>query len=252
MAEPSYEIYYTHPGMAQLEFLFAMQRAEHQTYLDEKASVAQNNRAAYVENQRAWGKTRAVAYKTSISHIQDSRAREVNLSLMSQDYRIQAGQRAQAQVAKYAGAGTLIAGSAAKRLEMTRTRGEAGAERLEGRARLERERGEYAADTLIKGQVRPEYVPTAMPAPVEDPDDETLGKGSFYAKRKELLKRWQDAGFNQWQKVDALPDQPTSEELASDIQELRDIMNTGPALLDGQGDGNGNGSINGGPNGMPP
>ena len=189
------EWYAAHPLAAQEQFLLDVQRSEYQTYVDQKAVVESHNRASYVEHSRAFGQTQAVAYRTSVAHLEDARKQARELSLLSQDFEIAAGQRAQTQVTRLAQSGVLITGSAEERLEMTYKRGAEGAARLEGQANVAKMRGEHLAEATRRAPVKPEFVPQSLPAPVEDPDDPT---GEMYKKRANLMREWQRQGYGYW------------------------------------------------------
>ena len=189
------EWYAAHPLAAQEQFLLDVQRAEYQTYVDQKAVVESHNRASYVEHSRAFGQTQAVAYRTSVAHLEDARKQARELSLLSQDFEIAAGQRAQTQVTRLAKSGVLITGSAEERLEMTYKRGAEGAARLEGQANVAKMRGEHLAESTRRAPVKPEFIPQSLPAPVEDPDDPT---GEMYKKRANLMREWQRQGYGYW------------------------------------------------------
>lgn len=193
----SYFVNYTqtHPMAHNKQLMLDTQRASYQTYLDQKAVIEKFNADSYAATQKAFRGVQATQYRASIAHLQDSQHRAQEFSLLSQDFRISAGQRMQKQGSEYAAAGVLMdrGGSTEKRLRQTFEEGERGAERLEGQAAEQLRRGKLLAQTTRDAAIEPEYIPRSMPAEVQDPDDPN---SDLYKARRKLEREMRRMGFS--------------------------------------------------------
>ena len=151
----------------------ANKEAEYEHYLESKAEIEENNRVATEEHEKAWGSMQRVAYTEALSHMTDARERAHEFGLLAQEYQIEAGKKAQAQVASYAKSGALVRGSALQRLAMTAERGLEGAARLREQGVQELQRGHYQYQTTLISAVEPELVLTELPPEVDDPNAPT-------------------------------------------------------------------------------
>ena len=136
----------------------------------ERQIIQEQNDYTYAAHQEAWHETQAQAYRTSVAILQDADFQSQELSIQSQEFLIESGQRTQTQVTRYAASGALVQGSAMARLDMTRSLGAEGAQRLQERADIALMRGRLESQAALSGAVEPMYVAAVLPESLQDPD----------------------------------------------------------------------------------
>ena len=157
--------------LAKLEkFYLDKDRAAYQDRERQREAIAIHNAETLRIHKEAWHQTQAQAFRTSVAQLQDADRQAQEFGIQSQEFLIESGQRTQSQVTRYSASGAMVAGSAMARMDMTRSLGAEGAQRLQERADIALMRGTLAARATRMGAIEPAYVAQVLPESLQDPD----------------------------------------------------------------------------------